>query len=515
MDRLREEASAAQAAGGQEAVSPMAVSAGAEGLPELPQALNYAGGMWLSPESGQYTLSENPACASERVGRVAYSVAGDVDRAVRSAHRASPAWAGLAPSMRGELLRRAADAVEQDADGIARFMTREMGKTLSEARGEVLRGAAILRYYAAEGMRLGGTQLPAADGRTLLYTRRQPLGAAGLITPWNFPVAIPLWKLAPALVCGNTAVLKPDPNAGLTTGRMLAAVLSAGFPDGVINLVHGGREAGEALVRHPLVAAVSFTGSNAAGHSIAAVAAARGIKYQLELGGKNTVIVLPDADLEAAADAVISGAMRSAGQKCTATSKVIVLRESTERFTALLLERIGAIRLGNGLEPGVYCGPLATAAQQQKVLAHIRQGVAEGARLLCGGAAPLQEELANGYYVEPTLFDHVEPHMALAQQEIFGPVLAMMEASSFEEAMDWSNGTAYGLSAALWTSSLPKAMVFADRIQAGMVKVNGETAGVEYQAPFGGWKQSGSHSREQGQAALDFYTQWQTVALSL
>ncbi|WP_238358123.1 aldehyde dehydrogenase family protein [Cohnella zeiphila] len=479
----------------------------------MDSGLNYIGGAWVGSENDDWSVNVNPARPGHELGRVARSTAGDVRRALEAADTAFPAWKELPGAQRGAFLRKAADLMEQRAERIARTMTEEMGKTLPESRGEVQRGAAILRYYAGEGERASGEVIPAQDGKSLLYTKRIPLGAVGLVTPWNFPVAIPLWKLAPALAYGNTAVLKPASNASLTACAIVEALADAGLPGGVVNLVHGsGAVVGDALLADPRTRGVSFTGSNAVGREIAVKAAQRGIKAQLEMGGKNAVIVMEDADLAKAADLVVSGAMKSTGQKCTATSKAIVMKPVAERFTALLLERIRAIRPGDGLEPDTYFGPAATSAQQQSVLEHIRTGLSEGAKLLAGSPeAPPGE----GYYVEPALFAGVTPDMALAREEIFGPVLAVMEADDLDQAIRWANETEYGLSAAIFTNSLAHAMKFVDRVEAGMIKVNAETAGVEYQAPFGGLKRSSSHSREQGRAAMDFFTHIQTVSISL
>lgn len=479
------------------------------------EALNYIGGVWKAAASGESVVNVNPADARQTLGTVTASGRSDVDAAVRSARVALEAWKRLPGAERGELLLQAALRLESRADRVAETMTREMGKTLAESRGEVARGVAILKYYASDGVRASGEHIPASDGRSLLYTKRTPLGVAALITPWNFPVAIPVWKLAPALVYGNTVVLKAATNTGMTAAMLVEALAEAGLPPGVVNLVHGsGAVVGQALAEHPDVAGVSFTGSNAVGRAIAAAASGRGAKYQLEMGGKNAVIVLEDADLERAADLVVSGAMKSAGQKCTATSKVIVQRSVKDTFTRLLLRRLREIRLGDGMDARTYMGPLATRAQRDSVLRHIELGSQEGARLLFGGSIPADEALSHGYYVQPTLFDQVTPDMALAREEIFGPVLAIMEADGLEDAIALANGTDYGLSAALFTRDMQAALTFAERIEAGMIKVNGETAGVEYQAPFGGLKQSSSHSREQGRAAMEFFTHTQTVSIS-
>ncbi|MGG1553490.1 aldehyde dehydrogenase family protein [Paenibacillus ferrarius] len=473
---------------------------------------NYIGGIWCESESGEWSANENPARPGETVGLVARSTEADVRRAVDAAAEAWAAWRDLPGAKRGEVLAAAARVLEERADVIAETMTREMGKTFAEARGEVLRGSAILKFYGGEGERANGDHIPPADGKSLLYTRRIPLGVVGLITPWNFPVAIPVWKLAPALVYGNTVVLKPAGNASVTAGLLVEALADAGVPAGVLNLVHGsGSVAGSAMLEHPRLAAVSFTGSNAVGKEIAVKASSRGIKYQLEMGGKNAVIVMEDADLDRAADLVVSGSMKSTGQKCTATSKVIVMRTVAGVFTEKLLERLRKIRVGDGMDPDTYFGPLATRSAQVSVLTHIRKAQEEGASLLLGGCAAN----ADGCFVEPTLFAGVTPAMSIAREEIFGPVLAVMEAESLGEAISMANDTDFGLSAAIFTSSLTSAMTFISRIEAGMVKVNAETAGVEYQAPFGGLKQSSSNSREQGRAAMEFFTNTQTISLSI
>jgi len=480
------------------------------------KAYNYIDGTWREAESGERMGSRNPARPGEEIGTSPRSSAMDAEQAVQAAQAAALSWRERSAGERGELLRQAALGLEARSGELAELLTREVGKTLPEAHGEVMRGVAILHYYAGLAMHADGQHLPAADGVSLLYTRKIPLGVVALITPWNFPVAIPLWKLAPALISGNTVVLKPATGATLTAALLVEILSEAGLPDGVLNLVHGaGAAVAAALVEHPLVQGVSFTGSNAAGRRIAQQAAARGIKAQLEMGGKNAVVVMADADLARAADAVVSGAMKSAGQKCTATSKVIVQPEIRERFTALLLERLQAIRLGPGESPGVYSGPLASEQQQRSVLEAIEAAREAGAELLHGGGVPQTAETAGGYYVEPTLFAGVDHASALAREEIFGPVLAVLEAATLEEAITLANDTEYGLSAAIFTSSLASAMTFIRRIEAGMVKVNSETAGVEYQAPFGGLKQSSSHSREQGVAALDFYTHTQTISLTM
>ncbi|MDH7568942.1 MAG: aldehyde dehydrogenase family protein [Armatimonadota bacterium] len=335
-----------------------------------------------------------------------------------------------------------------------------------------------------------------------------------MVTPWNFPIAVPAWKLAPALAYGNTVVLKP---ASLTPGMgvALAEVLAeAGIPPGVFNLVTGsGGVVGDALVAHPAVRGVSFTGSNAVGKRIAALALERGVRYQLEMGGKNPILIAPDADLDQAVELTVRGAMLSCGQKCTATSRAIVCQPLVEEFTTRLVKRVRELRQGPGTDASTFLGPVVSEAQRRSILEYVRIGQEEGARLLVGGGVPEGPEFAHGYYVQPTVFDQVTPSMRIAREEIFGPVLAILAAKDLQEAIAMANNTAYGLSASLVTRSLNAALEYVTDIEAGLVRVNGETAGVEPQAPFGGMKESSSYSREQGRAAMEFYTQVKTVYL--
>ena len=476
---------------------------------------NYVGGRWTTASGGKTLSRENPADWRETVAMYQDSTVEDVVAACDAAAAAFPTWAGLSGPARGEFLRKAADVLEARVEDVARTMTREMGKTIGEARGETRRGVTILRYYAQEGLREVGLTIPSADPRSLLFTTRVPLGPVALITPWNFPVAIPLWKLAPALVYGNTVVLKPAGNATATATRVVECLAEAGLPAGVVNLLGGsGGRIGSALAKNPHIHGISFTGSNAVGRQLAGDALERGTKYQLELGGKNAVIVCEDADLAQAVELTVSGAMRSTGQKCTATSRAIVLAPLLQEFTERVVARSKELTIGPGLDESVYLGPAVSKDQQQTDLEYIRVGREEGARLCCGGGTPQGERYAHGYYVQPTVFDQVRPEMRIAQEEIFGPVLAIMAAADMPEALRIANDVKYGLSAALFTRDLNRALSFINAIDVGMVRINGETAGVEPQAPFGGMKASSSHSREQGRAALEFFTSVKTVAVA-
>lgn len=473
---------------------------------------NFINGEWTAASTGQTEPSINPANRHEVVGYVPVSTEEDVNRAVAAATAARRAWRSLPGSERGNILFRAASVLERRADEVAEAMTREMGKTLAEAKGETLRGVAILRYYAGEGMRKSGDVIPSTDSEALMFTTRVPLGVVGVIAPWNFPVAIPLWKTAPALIYGNTVVLKPAQETAVTAAKLAECFEEAGIPAGVFNLVCGsGSVVGSALVEHPDVGGITFTGSNEVGKRVGAAALARGAKYQLEMGGKNPIIVAADANLDLAVEATISGGLKSTGQKCTATSRVIVVREVYEAFKAKLLSQIEGIRLGDGMLPETWMGPCANERQLETVLHYIQKGLDEGAVLLTGGARASGSTLEDGFYVQPTVFDGVTPQMSIAREEIFGPVLALIAVDSLEEAIATANDSDYGLSASIYTQNIGAMLSFIQDMDAGLVRVNAETAGVELQAPFGGMKMSSSHSREQGQAAIEFFTSIKTV----
>ncbi|MBT2757833.1 aldehyde dehydrogenase family protein [Mesobacillus foraminis] len=473
--------------------------------------LNYINGSWQAASSEETLVSINPA-NREVSGYVQRSTREDLNEAVQAAKEAQKTWGKRSGAERGNLLYKAADILEKNLDEVAETMTREMGKTLLEAKGETSRGVAILRYYAGEGMRKMGDVIPASDGSSLQFSKRVPLGVVGAITPWNFPVAIPIWKVAPALVYGNTVVLKPATDAGVTAAKVIECFAQAGFPIGVVNLVTGsGSVIGQGLAEHKDVAAVTFTGSNKVGKQIGQTAAARGAKYQLEMGGKNPIIIANDADLDEAVAAVLSGGLRSTGQKCTCSSRVIVQNGVYKEFKERLLAAIKKIKVGNGLDDDTWMGPCASEEQYNTVKYYIQKGIEEGAELLIGGDSPQSEELKQGFYMNPTVFDKVTGSMTIAQEEIFGPVLALMKVETLEEAIKVANDVEFGLSASIFTKDIGKMLTFIDEIDAGLVRVNFETAGVELQAPFGGMKASSSQSREQGEAAKEFFTTTKTV----
>jgi aldehyde dehydrogenase (NAD+) len=474
--------------------------------------LNYIHGEWVEASTLTTVASMNPAACHDIVGFVQKSGKEDLDLAVAAARTAQAGWRRLSAPARGEYLYKAADAIERRLDEIAETMTREMGKTLPEARGESARGVAILRYYAGEGMRKVGDVIPSTDSDALMFTTRVPLGVIGVITPWNFPVAIPIWKIAPALIYGNTVVLKPALETSVIAAKLMTCFHEAGLPAGVVNMVTGsGASIGQCLIDHPDINGITFTGSDRIGKQIGQGALARGAKYQLEMGGKNPLIVANDADLELAAEAAVSGGLRSTGQKCTATSRIIVQSGVYDSFKTKLLDKVKQIKVGNGMEEGNWMGPCANEAQLNTVLTYIQQGQEEGASLLYGGTRATGPGLDDGYYVWPTVFEQVTANMTIAQEEIFGPVIALMKVETLEEALKVANDVKYGLSASIFTSNIADMLAFINEMDAGLIRINAESAGVELQAPFGGMKRSSSHSREQGQAAIEFFTAIKTV----
>lgn len=474
--------------------------------------LNYINGTWVASSSGEVAASVNPANRDTVVGYVQMSTKEEVDQAVSVAKAAQKTWRKLSGSERGTYLHKAADVLEKKLDEVAKCMTLEMGKTLPEAKGETARGVAILRYYAGEGMRKIGDVIPSTDSKALMFTSRVPLGVIGVVTPWNFPVAIPIWKMAPALVYGNTVVIKPAQETAVTCAKVIECFEEAGIPAGVLNMVTGsGSVIGQALTDHPDINGITFTGSNGVGKRIGQGALARGAKYQLEMGGKNPVIVAADADIDLAVESTISGAFRSTGQKCTATSRVIVESAIYETFKEKLVAKTNEITIGDGLQEGIWMGPCANENQLKTVLHYIEKGKEERATLLAGGNQLTGEGYDNGFFIEPTIFENVSSDMTIAQEEIFGPVIALIQVNNLQDALEIANDVQFGLSASIFTSNIQSMLSFVEDMEAGLVRINSESAGVELQAPFGGMKQSSSHSREQGEAAKEFFTSIKTV----
>lgn len=473
---------------------------------------NFISGNWIDGQTGETAPSTNPADLGDVVGEFQRSNVEDAKAAVAAAHSAKSSWGAASGLARGQYLMKAAAYLESHAEEFAQAITREVGKAILEARGEVGRAVALLQYYGVDGSNPVGTVVPSINPNILLYTNRMPLGVVSLITPWNFPLAIPIWKMAPALVYGNTIVLKPAsaaPLLGAMIARMWAEV---GLPEGVFNLITGsGGSIGNELVSNLSVDAVSFTGSTKVGRGIAVQSATQGNRYQLEMGGKNPVIILPDADLEQAATITVSGAMKYSGQKCTATSRAIVVGGVMEEFTSMVVEMTRALKIGPGADAEAVVVPVIDQASKDNIASAIAQGVQDGGNVLHGGGVPAGNGFASGTYVEPTVITKVAPDAFVACEEIFGPVLSIIPARDYEEAIQIANSVQYGLSAGVFTRNLNSAMDFANRIEAGIVKINGETAGVEPQVPFGGMKSSSTGNREQGKAAIEFFTQMKTI----
>lgn len=475
----------------------------------VPKFPNYIDGAWVE---GDWFEDRNPARADEVVGRFVNGAAADMRRAAEAAAAALPGWASMPAPARGALLYKAADLLERRFDEISAEMTREEGKTLPEAKGEVRRSINIFRYFAGEGSRLGGIVAPSERERVHMFAIRKPVGVCGLVTPWNFPSAIPAWKLAPALICGNTVVLKPASAAPLSAWRIVEACHEAGIPKGVVNFVAGpGKALGEALVEAPALKAISFTGSCGVGAWLHERASRRKLRIQLEMGGKNPTIVLADAPFEAAVENVVNGAFFSTGQKCTATSRAIVEEAIYDKFVEALVERTKKLKVGDGMQPGVDMGPCVDEAQMKTVLGYIEIGRRECGEPVCGGRRLTGGDYDRGWFVEPTIFAGVTQEMTIAREEIFGPVLAVMKARDLKHALEMANASEFGLSASLQTASLTRMFEYIYGIEAGLVTVNLPSAGVEYQLPFGGTKDSSFGPKEQGPAALEFYSDYKTV----
>jgi aldehyde dehydrogenase (NAD+) len=470
--------------------------------------VNFIAGEWRPSRSGRTYQRPNPWRPDEIVGEFPSSSAEDVEIAVSAAQRATAGWAKLAAARRGEFLAAAAAVVESRVEEIARDMTREMGKPLRESRMEAARAAAILRFFSGEGWRpLGQVYEQSLTGAPVL-TRRRPLGVVGLITPWNFPAAIPAWKTAPALAYGNTVVLKLAQDAPLTGLHLARAFEEADLPEGVLNVVIGrGSEVGEPLVNDPQVRAISFTGSVSVGHGVRDHAMAAGKRVQLELGGHNPLIVAEDANVDAAVEAAYAGAFWSAGQKCTATRRIYAQESIYEKFRSKLLDRITVGKVGDPSDPATEVGPIVNERQFEDVMAGIERGRQEGGELLAGG----ERADPDAYLVAPTLFESVADDAFLSCEEVFGPVASLYRYSSLDEAIARANAPRFGLSASIFTSSLATAERCVDELEAGILHVNSQTAGADVHVPFGGSKDSGYGPHEQGRAAIEFYTEEITI----
>jgi aldehyde dehydrogenase (NAD+) len=473
---------------------------------------NLVGGKWVPAQSGRTTENRNPARPDDIVGLFPDSGPEDVDVAVRAAAAAFQTWRLVPAPRRAEIVFRAAEILRDRKEELARAMTREMGKVLAETRGDVQEAIDMAYYIAAEGRRLFGVTVPSELPNKLAMSIRQPLGVCGLITPWNFPMAIPSWKIFPALVAGNTVVIKPATDTPASAHHLVEILVEAGVPDGVLNIVHGGGNAvGVPLTTHPDVKMISFTGSSEVGKAIAERSAPSLKRVSLELGGKNAQIVMEDADLDLALEGALWGAFGTTGQRCTATSRLIVARQVHDDVVRRLVERVGRLRLGDGLEPDTEVGPVINRGARDRIHSYVQIGIQEGAKLVAGGAPAEDGPLREGSFYRPTIFDQVTPTMRIAREEIFGPVLSVLTVDSLEEAIRVLNDTPYGLSSSIYTRDVNRAMRAVRDIEAGITYVNGPTIGAEVQLPFGGVKETGNGHREGGPTVIDAFTEWKSV----
>lgn len=494
-------------------MQPMAVERAGDGRGSAAAAPvgNYIDGRWVEGERGETFETLNPA-NGEVLGRVCRATAADVDRAVEAARRAFEKWRRVPAPRRGEILFRAGEILLRRKEEIARLMTREMGKVIAEARGDVQEAIDMTYYMAGEGRRLTGETVPSELPDKFGMAVRDPVGVIACITPWNFPLAIPAWKIMPALVAGNAVVFKPASDTPMVARELVRVLEEAGLPGGVLNLVFGpGEEVGERLLGHPGIDMVSFTGSTTAGKRVTTVSGPLLKKVHLEMGGKNAIIVMDDADLDLAVEGIVWSAFGTTGQRCTAASRVIVHRAVLQPLLDMLVPRIERLRLGDGLEPTTDVGPVINRRALEKIHRYTEIGIAEGATLVTGGGAAAEGALAKGSFYRPTLFTDVRPEMRIAQEEIFGPTTAVIAADSLEEAIRINNDTLYGLSTSIYTRDINRAFGAARDITTGLVYVNAGTIGAEIQLPFGGTRGTGNGHREAGRAALEVYTEWKTI----
>jgi len=473
---------------------------------------NFINGEWVEAKTGRAFEDRNPAHPAELIGIFPASSQEDVDEAVDAAQEAFKKWRLVPAPRRAEILYRVAETLVKRKEELARDMTREMGKPLSEARGDIQEAIDMTYYMAGEGRRLFGQTVPSELPNKFAMSVREPLGVVGMITPWNFPMAIPSWKMMPALVCGNTLVIKPAEDTPLCTHNLVQILTEAGLPTGAVNVVNGmGPEAGAPVVSHPGVSAVSFTGSTETGRLVNQACASSFKPCHLEMGGKNIILVMDDANLDLAVEGAVWGGFGTTGQRCTAASRVAVHKkvygEFLDRFTA----RVKALHVGDGLDPETEMGPLINETQLQTVMRYVQIGRDEGAKLVTGGHRYESGPLAEGWYHEPTIFSDVAPNMRIAQEEIFGPVVALIPFDTVEEALEIANGVTYGLSASVYTRNVNLAYRAMRDLEAGIVYVNAPTIGAEIQLPFGGKKATGNGHREAGTAAIDFYSEWKTL----
>ena len=472
---------------------------------------NYVDGQWSPSSSGETFENRNPANTGDLIGLFQKSTRRDVEAAIEAAARAYETWRLVPAPLRAEILFKAAQLIAVRKEEFARDMTREMGKVLEETRGDVQEAIDMTYFLAAEGRRLHGQTAPSELRDKFAMSIRQPIGVCSMITPWNFPMAIPSWKIIPALVCGNTVVLKPSELTPLSALNFVKVLEEAGVPAGVVNMVTGGPSVGEMLTTHADVSVVSFTGSTAVGKLVNQNAAPHFKKVHLEMGGKNAIMVMDDANLELALEGCLWGGFGTTGQRCTAASRVIVHEKVHDRFVEQFVQRASALRVGDGLDAATQMGPSISEKQLQKVMGYVGVGTQEGATLACGGHRLASGPYANGFFHEPTVFTNVTPAMRIAREEIFGPVVSVLSCRSLDEAIAIANDVAYGLSASIYTRDINKAFAAMRDVYTGIFYVNAPTIGAEVHLPFGGTKATGNGHREAGTAALDVFSEWKSV----
>lgn len=475
---------------------------------------NYIGGRWVRPASGEWIDNCNPADTREIVGRFPASTSEDVDAAVAAAREALPAWKRTPAPRRAELLYRVGQMLMDRKQAYTRDMTREMGKVVKEAGGDVQEAIDMTYYTAGEGRRLHGYTTPSELPDKFAMCVRQPVGVCGLITPWNFPMAIPSWKMMPALLCGNTVVIKPAEDTPLSTLNLVQTLVDAGLPPGVVNVVMGtGAPAGAPLSQHANVNLISFTGSTDTGRIVAETAARTGKNCSLEMGGKNVIMVMEDADLDLAVEGTVWGAFGTSGQRCTASSRVVVHKKVYKKFVEKLTEKTRTLRIGNGLDSKVEVGPVINQKAVEKILGYIAIGKNEDrATLHLGGNRLERGDLKHGFFIEPTIFTNVSPQMRIAQEEIFGPVVSVIPCRDLDEAIEIGNGVKYGLSSSIYTADVNRAFTAMERLQTGIFYVNSSTIGAEVHLPFGGTKATGNGHREGAMiSSLDIFSEWKAI----